>query len=68
MSQVLNNLLSLLKLETIEQGIYRGQSQDLGLKAVFWRTSHGTGPVGCPGNHRRRASCPFVSLLLFAPR
>ena len=35
MSRVLENLLSLLKLETIEQGIYRGQSQDLGLKAVF---------------------------------
>lgn len=35
MSQVLNDLLSLLKLETIEQGIYRGQSQDLGFKALF---------------------------------
>ncbi|MCH8536146.1 MAG: acyl-CoA thioesterase II [Alkalimonas sp.] len=35
MSQVLDNLLSLLKLETIEQGLYRGQSQDLGFKAVF---------------------------------
>lgn len=35
MSQVLENLLSLLKLETIETGLYRGQSQDLGFKAVF---------------------------------
>ncbi len=35
MSKVLNDLLSLLKLETIEQGLYRGQSQDLGFKAVF---------------------------------
>lgn len=35
MSQVLTNLLSLLKLESIEQGLYRGQSQDLGFKAVF---------------------------------
>lgn len=35
MSQVLNDLLDLLKLETIEQGIYRGQSQDLGFGAVF---------------------------------
>jgi len=35
MSQVLNDLLSLLKLETIEQGLYRGQSQDLGFKALF---------------------------------
>ncbi|MCB5227282.1 acyl-CoA thioesterase II [Alishewanella sp. 16-MA] len=35
MSQVLANLLSLLKLESIELGLYRGQSQDLGFKAVF---------------------------------
>ncbi len=35
MSQVLNDLLNLLTLETIEQGIYRGQSQDLGFGAVF---------------------------------
>jgi len=35
MSQVLDDLLNLLKLETIEQGIYRGQSQDLGFGAVF---------------------------------
>ncbi|MBE0364785.1 acyl-CoA thioesterase II [Pseudoalteromonas ulvae UL12] len=35
MSQVLDDLLALLKLETIEQGIYRGPSQDLGFKAVF---------------------------------
>ncbi|MFD2165681.1 acyl-CoA thioesterase II [Thalassotalea euphylliae] len=35
MSQVLDDLSSLLSLETIEQGIYRGQSQDLGFKALF---------------------------------
>lgn len=35
MSQVLNELLDLLKLETIEEGIYRGQSQDLGFHSVF---------------------------------
>jgi len=35
MSQVLDNLLNLLKLETIEQGLYRGNSQDLGFGAVF---------------------------------
>ncbi|WP_417683358.1 acyl-CoA thioesterase II [Pseudidiomarina aquimaris] len=35
MSQVLHDLLDLLRLETIEQGIYRGQSQDLGFGAVF---------------------------------
>jgi acyl-CoA thioesterase-2 len=32
---MLEELLSLLKLETIEQMIYRGQSQDLGFKALF---------------------------------
>ncbi|MGL5949583.1 MAG: acyl-CoA thioesterase II [Aeromonas sp.] len=35
MSQVLTDLLALLALEKIENGIFRGQSQDLGLKAVF---------------------------------
>ena len=35
MSQVLNDLSELLKLEVIEQGIYRGQSQDLGLPQLF---------------------------------
>jgi acyl-CoA thioesterase-2 len=35
MSQVLNDLSALLKLEVIEQGLYRGQSQDLGLPALF---------------------------------
>lgn len=35
MSRVLNDLLALLKLETIEKGIYRGQTQDLGLKVLF---------------------------------
>ena len=35
MSQVLNDLSTLLKLEVIEQGLYRGQSQDLGLPALF---------------------------------
>lgn len=35
MSQVLDELLALMDLETIEQGIYRGQSQDLGFRALF---------------------------------
>jgi len=35
MSKVLNQLLDLLSLETIEQGIYRGNSQDLGFGRVF---------------------------------
>lgn len=35
MSQVLDELLALLALEQIEVGLFRGQSQDLGLRAVF---------------------------------
>ena len=35
MSQVLDELTALLTLETIEEGIYRGQSQDLGFRALF---------------------------------
>lgn len=35
MAQVLTELVSLLQLEKIEDGIYRGQSQDLGFKALF---------------------------------
>ncbi|MBL4764500.1 MAG: acyl-CoA thioesterase II [Colwellia sp.] len=35
MSIVLDELLALLKLEVIEKGIYRGQSQDLGFRALF---------------------------------
>lgn len=35
MSQALNKLLDLLDLEKIEEGIFRGQSEDLGLRQVF---------------------------------
>ncbi len=35
MSQALKKLLDLLELEKIEEGIYRGQSEDLGLRQVF---------------------------------
>lgn len=35
MSQELQNLISLLELEKIEEGIFRGQSEDLGLPQVF---------------------------------
>ena len=35
MTRVLDELSALLKLEVIEQGIYRGQSQDLGYRALF---------------------------------
>ncbi|MFM2480246.1 acyl-CoA thioesterase II [Celerinatantimonas sp. YJH-8] len=35
MSKILKDLLDLLSLERIEQGLFRGKSQDLGLGAVF---------------------------------
>lgn len=35
MSPELQNLISLIKLEKIEEGIFRGQSEDLGLPQVF---------------------------------
>ncbi|WP_411752445.1 acyl-CoA thioesterase II [Serratia sp. (in: enterobacteria)] len=35
MSQALHNLLELLDLEKIEEGLFRGQSEDLGLRQVF---------------------------------
>lgn len=35
MSQPLEKLLDLLHLEKIEEGIFRGQSEDLGLRQVF---------------------------------
>lgn len=41
MSQALKNLLTLLNLEKIEEGLFRGQSEDLGLRQVF-----GGGVVG----------------------
>lgn len=35
MSQALNNLQNLLRLEKLEEGLFRGQSEDLGLRQVF---------------------------------
>ncbi|KAB7898086.1 acyl-CoA thioesterase II [Rouxiella sp. S1S-2] len=35
MTQALNKLLDLLNLEKIEEGLFRGQSEDLGLRQVF---------------------------------
>mgnify|MGYP001051786150 CR=1 FL=1 len=35
MSEVLQQLLDLLRLETIEEGLYRGKSQDIALGHVF---------------------------------
>lgn len=35
MSQALRNLVNLLNLESLEEGLFRGQSEDLGLRQVF---------------------------------
>ncbi len=35
MSDILNNLIHLLKLEKIDDLIFRGESQDLGFRQVF---------------------------------
>ncbi|WP_034946303.1 acyl-CoA thioesterase II [Erwinia oleae] len=35
MSQALKNLVNLLNLEKLEEGLFRGQSEDLGLRQVF---------------------------------
>lgn len=67
MSQALNNLLTLLNLEKIEEGLFRGQSEDLGLRqssgASRW-TSSVRSKGDCPG----RPSGAFVPQLLLTPR
>ncbi len=47
MSQALKNLLTLLNLEKIEEGLFRGQSEDLGLRQGVWRPGRGSGLVCC---------------------
>lgn len=47
MSQALKNLLTLLNLEKIEEGLFRGQSEDLGLRQVFGGPGRGSGLVCC---------------------
>ncbi len=44
MSQALSNLLALLDLEKIEEGLFRGQSEDTGLRQVLAAGS-GSGAV-----------------------
>lgn len=46
MSQALKNLLTLLNLEKIEEGLFRGQSEDLGLRQCL-AASRGSGLVCC---------------------
>ena len=63
MSQALSNLLALLDLEKIEEGLFRGQSEDLGLRQVF-----GGQVVGQALYAAKETSGTFVSQLLSSPR
>lgn len=47
MSQALKNLLTLLNLEKIEEGLFRGKIEDLGLRQVFGVSGRGSGLVCC---------------------
>ncbi len=62
MSQALNNLLTLLNLEKIEEGLFRGQSEDLGLRQVFG--GQVVGAVRCKGDSPGRPSGAFIPQLL----
>ena len=44
MSQALNNLLTLLNLEKIEEGLFRGQSEDR-LTPGFWGPGRGASAI-----------------------
>ena len=62
----MDNLHDLLRLETIEQGLYRGNSQDLGFGAVF-----GGQVIGQALSAAKETLPPerlsFISQLLLAP-
>lgn len=66
MSQALNNLLTLLNLEKIEEGLFRGQSEDLGLRQVFG-ASRRTGTVRSKGDCPGRPSGAFIPQLFLTP-
>ena len=54
MSLALKNLLTLLNLEKIEEGLFRGQSEDLGLRQVF-------GSIGFYQNKSTGHQCCLIS-------
>ena len=56
MSDKLNQLIELLKLEKIDDLIFRGASEDLGFRQSVWRSSCGTISFCCD------ASCPRLSV------
>jgi acyl-CoA thioesterase-2 len=67
MSQALTNLLSLLNLEKIEEGLFRGQSEDLGLRQVFGGQVVGQALYAAKRPCRQTAGA-LVSQLLSASR
>jgi acyl-CoA thioesterase-2 len=67
MSQALTNLLSLLNLEKIEEGLFRGQSEDLGLRQVFGGQVVGSGVIRGKRNRTGRQAGALFSQLFSAP-
>jgi acyl-CoA thioesterase len=67
MSQALTNLLALLNLEKIEEGFFRGQSEDLGLRQVFGGQVVGQALYAAKETVPGRPSGAFVSQLLLRP-
>lgn len=66
MSQTLNNLLTLLNLEKkIEEGLFRGQSEDLGLRGI-WRSGGGPGALCRQRNGAGSATGTFIPQLFSA--
>ncbi len=59
MSPELQNLISLIELEKIEEGIFRGQSEDLGLPQVFG------GQVVGQAMYAAKQTIPEERLILF---
>ncbi len=67
MSQTLNNLLTLLNLEKIEEGLFRGQSEDLGLRQVFGGQVVGQALYAAKETVRKRDWC-IHSTVIFCGR
>ncbi|VEC75722.1 Acyl-CoA thioesterase II [Raoultella ornithinolytica] len=67
MSQALTNLLALLNLEKIEEGLFRGQSEDLGLRQVFGGQVVGQALYAAKETVPAERSDPFIPQLFPAP-
>lgn len=67
MSQALNNLLTLLNLEKIEEGLFRGQSEDLGLRQVFGGQVVGQALYAARRPSRQTVWCTRFTATFYAP-